>query len=131
MRTSTSFSFTIPRGMLSDAFREGAISFLLVCDVEGEPVRAAVRFATREHPDPGARPRLVFGRGELLYNGIRLPAQWPPRAKDLPDDPVTPPYLVVPPELIPIDMGRQLLVDDFLVAKTTLKRTFHLPQYRL
>lgn len=37
------------------------------------------------------------------------------------------PYLDAPPEIIPIDTGRQLLVDDFLIAESTLSRTFHKP----
>ena len=35
------------------------------------------------------------------------------------------PYLDNPPEVIPIDVGRQLFVDDFLIAHTSLERTFH------
>jgi hypothetical protein len=35
------------------------------------------------------------------------------------------PYLVNRPEIIPIDVGRQLFVDDFLVEETTLVRSFH------
>src|SRR5262249_53104759 len=65
--------------------------------------------------------------GETLYNGIRLPAEWPPRMKELPATPVVPPYLKSPPAVIPIDLGRQFLVDDFLVEQTTLTRTFHRP----
>jgi len=64
--------------------------------------------------------------GELLYNGIRLPAQWPPR--DIDGDsraPLPVPYLEHPPEVIPIDVGRQLFVDDFLIENTTLHRQFH------
>src|SRR4051794_7020918 len=72
--------------------------------------------------DPGAG-------GETLYNGIRLPADWPPRLGDVPREPVTPHYLLPPPTVIPIDVGRQLLVDDFLVAETTLRRTFHRAEY--
>src|SRR5262245_34580984 len=71
--------------------------------------------------------------GETLYNGIVLPREWPPRLSDFPTsvekDPVTPPYLNSPPAVIPIDVGRQLFVDDFLIAETTLKRTFHLAKY--
>ena len=29
------------------------------------------------------------------------------------------------PKVIPIDLGRQPCVDDFLIENTTLKRTFH------
>ena len=68
-----------------------------------------------------------------LYNGIVLPREWPPRLADFPTsvekDPITPPYLVAPPDVIPIDVGRQLFVDDFLIAQTTLKRTCHLAKY--
>jgi hypothetical protein len=70
---------------------------------------------------------------EVLYNGIVLPSPWPPRLADFPTsverDPAVPPYFVSPPNVIPIDVGRQLLVDDFLIADTTLTRTFHLPKY--
>jgi hypothetical protein len=55
--------------------------------------------------------------GEVLYNGIVLPREWPPLLADFPTsvekDPANPPYLVSPPALIPIDAGRQLFVDDF------------------
>jgi hypothetical protein len=68
--------------------------------------------------------------GELLYNGIRLPASWPPRVLSLSTDPpATPAYLTSPPAVIPIDVGRQLFVDDFLIESTTLQRTFHAAQY--
>ena len=60
------------------------------------------------------------GGGELLYNGIRLPSVWPPGMAEVPSTPVTPAYLNTPPAVIPIDVGRQLFVDDFLVEKTTL-----------
>jgi len=70
---------------------------------------------------------------KTLYNGIVLPSPWPPRLPDFPTsvetEPVTPAYLNSPPSVIPIDIGRQLFVDDFLIAETSLTRTFHLPQY--
>lgn len=90
----------------------------------------------------GAEPEASVGRGDagglVLYNGIRLPSPWPPRQLaplparegDLPRvPPPTPSYLTSPPALIPIDVGRQLFVDDFLIAETTLKRTFHRARY--
>lgn len=64
-----------------------------------------------------------------LYNGIELPDAWPPRMKDFADDPQKPPYLAAPPKVIPIDVGRQLFVDDFLIETTELKRTFHQPEW--
>ena len=66
---------------------------------------------------------------EILYNGIRLPDTWPPKHLD-PDSrkPAAVPYLESPPEVIPIDVGRQLFVDDFLIAETTLERRYHLAE---
>ena len=67
--------------------------------------------------------------GEVLYNGIRLNSPWPPTNEVLTLEPPVAPYLASPPEVIPIDLGRQLLVDDFLIEQTTLKRTFHQAEY--
>jgi hypothetical protein len=61
----------------------------------------------------------------LLYNGIRLPAVWPPRLNTAALMPITPPYLLDPPAVIPIDVGRQLFVDDFLIETMTLTRRYH------
>ncbi|MCY2990697.1 MAG: glycosyl hydrolase family 32 [Planctomycetota bacterium] len=64
--------------------------------------------------------------GEKLYNGIVLPEIWPPRHLDPnSDEPMPVPYLHDPPPVVPIDVGRQLFVDDFLIESTTLTRTFH------
>ena len=63
---------------------------------------------------------------EKLYNGIELPDVLPPRFRDpASDEPMAVPYLEHPPGVIPIDVGRQLFVDDFLVESTDLKRVFH------
>ena len=68
--------------------------------------------------------------GEPLPNGILLPDPWPPKTAELTrEPPATPPYLAAPPAVIPIDAGRQLFVDHFLIEHTTLKRTHHLAQY--
>jgi hypothetical protein len=64
-----------------------------------------------------------------LYNSIELPAVWPPQAADFSGEATKPPYLVSPPKVISIDLGRQLFVDDFLIEQTTLRRTFHRPAY--
>ncbi len=66
-----------------------------------------------------------------LYNGIVLPEVWPPQyplemfaeRKALPV-----PYLEDPPEVIPMGIGRELFVDDFLIEKTTCRRSFHYPE---
>ena len=73
---------------------------------------------------------LAGASGQTLYNGIRLPSAFPPR--DVPitlEPPPAPPYLVDPSAVIPIDVGRQLFVDDFLVEDSTLRRVFHRAQY--
>jgi hypothetical protein len=71
----------------------------------------------------------VLSAEEILYNGILLPDQWPVYPKELTRAPLTePPYLLSPPKVIPIDVGRQLFVDDFLIAQTTLKRVHHHPE---
>ncbi len=66
---------------------------------------------------------------EVLYNGIRLGSPWPPRLRYPSEHPIRPPYLSDPPAVIPIDVGRQLFVDDFLIEETTLARTFHHATY--
>ncbi len=67
---------------------------------------------------------------ETLTNGIELPENWPPHPKVLTRAPLSePPYLKSPPKVIPIDVGRQLFVDDFLIESTTLKQTHHLAKY--
>jgi hypothetical protein len=39
------------------------------------------------------------------------------------------PYLTNKPVVIPINVGRQLFVDDFLIKETDLKAVFHTPNY--
>lgn len=67
--------------------------------------------------------------GEMLHNGIVLPPEWPPKPNHHSGEPMPAPYLEHPPEIIPIDVGRQLLMDDFLIDETTLERTFHAADY--
>jgi len=82
-----------------------------------------------------AVPRLISAgdggsaAGEVLYNGIRLANPWPPIQRSLPLDPLLPPYLADPPRVIPIDVGRQLFVDDFLIEERTVERTYHTADY--
>ncbi len=64
---------------------------------------------------------------EKLYNGIELPQEWPPKnIDDAAYEPMPVPYLDTPPEVVPIDLGRQLFVDDFLIEKTNMERVYHL-----
>ena len=76
-------------------------------------------------------PLAVRGQSgaEGLYNGIRLGVPWPP-VRSSPDEHATrPPYLADRPAVVPIDVGRQLFVDDFLIEHTTLTRAFHNASY--
>ena len=64
--------------------------------------------------------------GELLYNGITLPEQWPPTSiEKYGNDTLPVPYLTYKPDVININTGRQLFVDDFLIEATTLTREWH------
>ncbi len=66
--------------------------------------------------------------GERLYNGIMLPEVWPPQREQSDRAAVARvPYLEAAniPKVIPIDVGRQLFVDDFLIEQTDLQRTYH------
>jgi len=68
-------------------------------------------------------------QGEMLYNGIQLPALWPPAVDTLTRQPMDLPYMRSLPQSLPIDIGRQLFVDDFLIEQSTASRTFHQAKY--
>lgn len=67
----------------------------------------------------------------LLYNGIELPAQWPLTRNYRTEirSGMSPYYLSSKPGVINITVGRQLFVDNFLIASTDLTRKFHYPEY--
>jgi len=89
-------------------------------------VSAALLPASRCVPQEGGESPM----GTVLYNGIRLPQPWPPTDRQLSfEPPPLPDYLATPPAVIPIDVGRQLFVDDFLIEETTLQRTYHAARY--
>eukprot|EP01052_Picozoa_sp_SAG31_P011760 SAG31_NODE_674_length_12909_cov_25.961124_7_plen_194_part_00 len=70
--------------------------------------------------------------GQLLYNNICLPKEWPPRGP-ISKVPVSPGYLTSPPETINVDVGRQLFVDDFLLDSARsegVRRVHHNATYR-
>lgn len=75
--------------------------------------------------------KLCSAGGKTLYNGIALSTPWPPANTTPTFEPMSVPHLVSPPAVIPIDVGRQLFVDDFLIEHTTtsLRRTFHQAEY--
>ena len=67
---------------------------------------------------------------QTLDNGITLPSVWPPRYAD----PTAPkempvPYLKQKPEVLPINRGRQLFVDSFLISNTNLTSVYHKAKY--
>lgn len=91
-------------------------------------IRFLVLIALSAGSARAAAPNGAEPTGELLYNGIRLPRNWPPAGRDSASRTVPEvPYLAQRPEVVPIDVGRQLFVDDFLIEKTTLRRSFHQP----
>jgi hypothetical protein len=75
-------------------------------------------------PNPNPPQTFNPNGGPVLYNGIQLPAAWPPLNSPSQTYTVAP-YLVNEPAVIPIDLGRQLFVDDFLIADTNLTRVQH------
>lgn len=80
--------------------------------------------------DFDGKPSLEVKNGERLYNGIVL-ASDPRDRSDMAaygTAPLPVPYLDNPPAVIPIGLGRQLFVDDFLIEQTSLKRTWHKAQ---
>ena len=75
----------------------------------------------------------MWVEGETLYNGIVLPSEWPPRIDAKNQAPLKAPYLEREhiPAVIPIDVGRQLFVDDFLIESTNgMVRAFPKPVKR-
>ncbi|MBR7185645.1 MAG: glycosyl hydrolase family 32 [Clostridia bacterium] len=64
---------------------------------------------------------------EKLYNNIVLPDEWPPKRDIFTTRVMEVPYLEQKPEVIDITVGRQLFVDDFLIASSDLKRVCHRP----
>ena len=68
-------------------------------------------------------------QGQTLYNGITLGSPWPPLRPFADEHATRPPYLADRPAVVPVDVGRQLFVDDFLIDNTTMSRTFHKAVY--
>ena len=63
----------------------------------------------------------------VLYNGIKLPSIWPPKNMVQSSNAVMDvPWTVhTHPGTVPINVGRQLFVDNFLVSSTTLQQVHH------
>ena len=78
----------------------------------------------------GAETDDKVGSERTLHNGIELPEQWPPQvADDGLRREMDLPYLKNKPEVIPVNVGRQLFVDDFLIASTDMERVSHRAVY--
>lgn len=113
------------RNFIKNSVIAGAVGVTVLSHTDGfagVSDQQKVKGGVVENPDPS------IVNGELLYNGIQLPAEWPPRNLRINShDPMSVPYLVCPPQVIPIDVGRQLFVDEFLIEYTDMKRNFHQP----
>lgn len=75
---------------------------------------------------------LVAPANSTLYNGIVLPAQWPPRHNLTNRTSLSAPWYTLParhPEAVVIDVGRQLFVDDgfLLDPGSNVTTEFHAP----
>lgn len=69
---------------------------------------------------------MVEDNGKTLHNGIVLPEHWPPgMANDGVRREMPLPYIENKPAVIPVNLGRQLFVDDFLIAETDMQRVSH------
>src|SRR5215216_6082428 len=86
--------------------------------------RARAAYVRWTRPRVGQRDPYPPG-AEVLYNGIKLPTPWPPYRTQLDRDVEVPPYLQQPPAVVPIDVGRQLFVDDFVIEECELDRSYH------
>lgn len=67
---------------------------------------------------------------QTLNNGITLPKVWPPQYQEPTvrhEMPV--PYLQNKPAVLPINNGRQLFVDSFLISSTNLRSVYHTPNF--
>ena len=75
---------------------------------------------------PTANHSQLASDEKVLHNGITLPEQWPPQIVDDGVRREMPlPYIDKKPDVIPINVGRQLFVDDFLIASTDMTRISH------
>jgi len=107
------------------AFLKGSVLSAAGLAAGATPLAAAGTMPFRA-ASAGDVPEPAQQAGEVLYNGIQLPRSWPPRTMERRTyNPLPVPYLAAPPAVIPITVGRQLFVDDFLIAQTTLARRYH------
>ena len=115
----------LPPGALSP--REGARPSAIATPA-APPVHFGAPPQRGQIPSFIALPNVPPPDGRTLYNAIVLPREFPPTNEFVFGEPMVMPYLANPPRVIPIDAGRQLFVDDFLIDSTTLTRTYHRPE---
>ena len=115
----------LPPGALSP--REGALSAAMPKPA-GAPMHFGAPLQRGQIPSFIALPNIPPPDGRTLYNAVVLPKEFPPTNEFVFGEPMVVPYLLNPPRVIPIDAGRQLFVDDFLIDSTTLTRTYHRPE---
>jgi hypothetical protein len=98
------------------------------CDKSSEPVPDPV---TPTPVDTTSVTPATPTDPNALYNGITLPAQWPPKRSYATEirSGMNPFYLSDKPAVINIAIGRQLFVDDFLIESTSLTRQYHYAEY--
>ena len=56
---------------------------------------------------------------KMLTNSIFIPDEWPP-VSDMNYEPMPLPYLDKRPNVVPIDLGRQLFVDPYLIVSAVI-----------
>ena len=109
--------------ILADAATAGQEIYQPEVIIERSLINGNMITATEQYPDGNAP--------EVLYNGIVLPAVWPPKNMSPQSrEPMPVPYLEPEniPAVIPVNVGRQLFVDDFLVENTTgIERRWYRP----
>lgn len=75
--------------------------------------------------------RIIVGaqrqQESLLALQRNRPARPPTDIDEASAEPLAGPYLEHPPDVVSIDLGRQLFVDDFLITSTSFERTYHKP----
>lgn len=72
----------------------------------------------------------MHAQNKVSPSGIIYPQQWPPRYEEpAKAEDMKVPYLKTKPEVIPINVGRQLFVDGFLIAETNMQAVSHTPHF--
>jgi hypothetical protein len=111
---------------LTAANGAGSVTRSIVITVSAQTPPPAGNSGNTDQWVPNSNPPQAPTGGQVLYNGIQLPQAWPPM-NGASQTYAQPFYIVNRPAVIPIDIGRQLFVDDFLIAQTNLTRVQHQP----